>query len=396
MAEVLNGASDFVLFPRDQPYLDRFDLRSGSGLPYSCSTAESMYRHRDFSAYATTSDDTYPSVSAYSSSMYLGDPNVPCEAPVEETVRQPTQQNISSGSPSPSVSQIFDHPSTLSSASGASAQSTASSARGSPYSSAVHNIPYQEKWPEPLHGLGIDPEIVNEEAFRNDLFHPRNIDSDIVAGGSKFADYVGEYHDKFSSLCPDSLSTATPLSSFSAFQSFSPTHSSPLLALAPSAGSHDATIDTILEEANNRIQKPTHLASPTSPPSAVPSSKPLPETFQAVSPSDPKLMLKSPATPASGVLPFSSPISSPRRSGESEFWRKTVINSDHPQVQSGLHQSVHQLHPHVYPRSSFPCYGRAHYEKNLDPFFGQSSGRFVAPLESSCWFSSLYHLAFRS
>lgn len=395
MAKVYHGASDFVLFPRDQSYLDTFDPRLGddfSGMQYIPNTASDMHRHREYSGQANSSYESYPPISAYSASNYFAAPNMPFEAH-KGIVGQSLSRHPSSGSPSPSVSQTFDHPpSTLSSASGASAQSTASSADGSPYANATHSLPYQEKWPEPLHGLGIAPEIANGEGFNNDPFPPTNFDNDLMLEGSKFANYVGEYHKNFSPSFPSSRSMGPSLSSSSPSQNCVPAFSSPPLALDTTSGNRDVTIDSILEEANNRIPYPTHLVSPASAPSTTVSPTSLTEIHRNVSPSEQKRSFRSPKTPASAVsrCPSRDRDCSPHGSGEHVSQQPLNAPLDHTRAQSSPQTSPKRFSS--FSHSTPPADGQAHYEKFQNPFFGQSSGRFVAPLESSCWFSLLLPL----
>lgn len=195
MAKVYSGASDFVLFPRDQAYMGTLDPRLGDNfrnMHYQPNAVSNMHQYGDFSGEASTSYEPYPPVSAYSSapSAYFGAQNVPYETHKGNMGRLLRRQTPS-GSPSPSISQAFDHPpSTLSSASGASAQSTASSTDGSPYASATHVLPYEDKWSDSLHGLGIAPGIVSSETFSQDSFPPANFETDLMLEDSKFPNYV--------------------------------------------------------------------------------------------------------------------------------------------------------------------------------------------------------------
>ena len=349
MAKVLyNGASDFVLFPREQPFFDAFDPQLGD----FCNMQYNMQQDREFSGHASASYESYPQFAAYSSASpaYFGARNAPFEAPKSG---QPLQHHNPSGPPSPSTSQTFENPpSNMSSASGASAQSTASSADGSPYANPTHSLPYQEKW-GPL-GLGLGPEIVNTDACVHNCFQPTSFDNEFVLEESKFAHCVGEYEKNFSSSFPTSHSVSSSMSSGSASQSHLPAFCSSPSALETKFNPRDVTIDSILEEANSRIQNPKQLISPVSSASATTSPTIIPSKHHNASPVGRRQSFKSPVIPASA----SSPQQSPNRLNS--YGRPAPTPTSPSQVQ---------------------------FHNNQNSFFCQSSGRFVAPLESSCWFA---------
>ena len=379
MAKVYNGASDFVLFSREQSFFDTFDPQVGepfNTMRYNPSATVNMHQAQDFSGHASTSYDSYPQVTAYSSatSAYFGARSGPFEAH-KGSIGQSLQRHTPSGSPSPAASQTFDNPSSsLSSASGASAQSTASSADGSPYANPQHSLPFQEKW-EPL-GLGIGPEIVSGESF--------NFDHDLLSGDGKFH-CVGEYNKNFSVPFPISHSVASSISSGSSSQNVVPALSSSLLAGDTKNTSRDATIDSILREANTGIQDPTHLISPVSTASTVVSPTLL--KHHSVSPVERKDSFRSPVTPASAVSRIPPPGTSPYFSNNHVPVRHAFFSSNGMKVQNSPQQSPN--HSHLYGRPSPPptSPSQAQFHTAQNPFFGQSSGRFVAPLELSCWFS---------
>ena len=391
MAEVYSSLSDFVLFPRDQPYMGTLDPRLDdfSDMHYQPNAVSNMHRHGHFSGQASTSYESYPPVSAYSSapSAYFGAQNVPYEMQ-KGSMARPLPRQTPSGSPSPSISQAFDHPpSTLSSASGASAQSTASSADGSPYASATHVLPYEDKWSGALDGLGI-ARIVSSESFTQDSFLPANFEHGSMLEDTKFANYVGECGKKFSLSFPHSQSFASSVSSGLASQSFVPASSSPPLALDTTTGTKCVTIDSILEEANSklRIQKPVQLMSPVSAASAAASPTSLTNQHQTTLPTQRKSSFRSPLTPASAASRFPSRAASPHGSGNHVFLEHPL---DDVRAPRSPQQSPERCHP--CDRSTPPPISQhqARYGQSQSPFFGHSSGRFVAPLESSCRFSLL-------
>ncbi len=321
-------------------------------MQYNSSGAGNMQQDREFSSHTGTSYESYPQLSAYSSasSAYFGARNAPFEAPKSG---QSLQRHNPSGPPSPSTSQTFENPSSnMSSTSGASAQSTASSADGSPYANPTHSLPYQEKW-GPL-GLGLGPEIVNTEAFNHNSFQSTNFDNEFMLEDSKFAHCVGEYEKNFSPLFHTSYSVSSSMSSGSASQSHLPALCSSPLTLDTKPNQKDVTIDSILEEANNRIQNPKHLISPVSSTSATTSPTIVPTKHRNASPVGRRQSFKSPVIPASANSPQQSP---------------------------------NRLHPYGRPVAPPKSPSPVQFHNTQNSFFCQSSGRFVAPLESSCWFS---------
>ena len=371
------------------PRLDSFN-----NIHYHPHAVSGMHRHGDFSGQASTSYESYPSVSAYSSapSAYFGAQNMPYETQKDNMGRSLRRQTPS-GSPSPSISQAFDHPpSTLSSASGASAQSTASSADGSPYASATHVLSYEDKWSDPLHGLGIAPGIVNSESLSQNSFPPANFENDLMLEDSKFPHYVGECGEKFFQSFPLSQSFPSSVSSGLASQSFVPAFFSHPLALDTTTETKGATIDSILEEANSKIQKHVQLISPVSAASAVSASASptsFPSKHRATSPTQRENSFRSPLTPASAVSRFPSRATSPHGSGDHICLGNPIIPLDDVRVPRSPQQSPERCHPYNRSTPSPISQYHAHYGQTRSPFFGQSSGRFVAPLESSCRFSLL-------
>ena len=382
MAKVYNGASDFVLFPREQPFFDAFEPQLGdfSNIQYNSSGTGNMQQDRAFSGHAGTSYESYPQFAAYSSAppgCFVAR-NAPFEAPKSG---QFLQRRNRSGPPSPSTSQTFENPSSnMSSASGASAQSTASSADGSPYANPTHSLPYQEKW-EPL-GLGLGPEIVNTEASNYNCFQSTSFDNEFMLEDSKFAHCVGEYEKNFPPSFPTSHSVTSSMSSGSASQSHLPALCSSPLALDTKPKQRDVTIDSILEEANNRIQNPKHLISPES--FTSPTTSPQVQCFQIqkaehlISP-----VSSASATTSPTIVPSKHGNASPV--GRRQSFKSPVISA----FANSPQQSPHQLHlygrPAPAPTPTSPSQVQFHNTQNS--FFCQSSGRFVAPLESSCWFA---------
>lgn len=157
--------------------------------------------------------------------QYFGVPN---SLEPKQINRQRQPRYASSGSASPSIPQSLDNPpSTLSSTSGASGRSTASSTVGSPYSLATHSLPGQDTWSESNQGLGIAPDIVRNDGFTHDAFPGSSIESELCYQDAKFSDsFVGEYGN-FSSLISSEICSPSAVSpslecNASLFRSISP------------------------------------------------------------------------------------------------------------------------------------------------------------------------------
>ncbi len=148
-----------------------------------------------FPELAVTSYDSCPAGSAFPTHLSNG-PSAPDTLLFKpKAMRELGQRQLpTTSTPSPSVCQSFDHPpSTLSSASGASARSTTSSAVGSPYSHAASNIPGQEHWVNSPQGLGIVADIVHSDGYGHDIYALNHLDPDLVPSGEKLSGhFVGE------------------------------------------------------------------------------------------------------------------------------------------------------------------------------------------------------------
>ena len=368
MALVHESISDFVLFPRGPSYHNMGSEDDTSGL--------------------NTSYDPYPSMSAYSAPpAYYNPPHYFFESAKSQDQHRFTPV----GSPSPSISQALDHPpsTTLSSASGASVQSTASSAVGSPYSHAAHNLPSQDQWTESHHGLGIASGVVHSnDGFGHDMAQWGGMENELIFDSSKLQDsFIGESENLSSSPISPNCSASLSISSCSAPQDFISGYSLPHQTMAsnPSGNGRNVTIDTILEEVNNTIQSSPRTASPTSTSSTRISPVTAPISH---SPQGPR-SFRSPTAPASAMSPSLSNASfvswtqrrGPRR--QSAITRADLKSPRNSVSPTDRHAPYARPFPVPESQAKFPS---AH---SSSPFFGQSSGRFIPPLQSSCWFSLL-------
>lgn len=202
MALVHESIGDFLLFPREQTYcnplLSAFD-ENPVGLDSSNRSAFAMQQsvpdRRNALFQTSASMPGHPlehSNNIHGAHFVLDAHNEP--------LRSYQKRYTPSGSVSPSLPQSLDHPpSTLSSVSGASGQSTASSAVGSPYSLVAHNLPNHDTWNDLHQGLGMAPDIMQGDGFTQDAFPNAGLDNDFCYQDRKLPDtYVGESTKVFS------------------------------------------------------------------------------------------------------------------------------------------------------------------------------------------------------
>lgn len=370
MALVHDHRTDFVLFPREQSYLDLSDSKREElfGQYFSADMAQ------QFPDFTTSSYDSFPPISSYTPYPSYYAPQLVLNGH-EENIKQVSHRYTPQGSPSTSTSQP---PSTLSSASGASARSTASSAVGSPYSHATHSLNGHEQWNESTQGLGLAPTILhNDGSFSQDSFVGPSLEHALFYDDDKFSgSFVGESQKVPSSSIDTTLSISSSLpavSSCSASQTFVPALPSSPSAVNTSACIRDVTIDTILEEVNSTIGTPTPMASPGMAPSPKSSSPIFQRRMSALETNN---TFKSPSTPASAMSPYAPRDASPF----------TVRGYDSRQHQFVRPPTPTRSGPYDRPTGPHVSSGHTHGGQFQTSFFGHSSGRFVAPLESSCWF----------
>ena len=375
--------SDFVLLAKDQSFVDMLDPRPDETfdlLPYSLGSD----LQNPFPDFPSNAYDLYPSSSTFSTHT----PN--CYNPADSVLVKPKEisnpghrQMAALSTPSPSVTQSLDHPpSTISSTSGASARSTTSSIDGSPYSHATSNIPAQEHWVDSHQGLGIVAGIVHNESYGNDIYSLNHLEHELVLSGDKLSNhFVGEL-ERFPS---SSVSNSGSVSQFS----LPPTTMVPLV-LDTNVGSRDITLDGILNEANEKIDNFTHSYS-SARASLSDDSSCHQLAAQVPSPSQSNGSFKSPMTPASAYSPLPPSSTTSPSSARQYRLRKHSFVDGHDSRMPGVHRKAlansHRWSPYDQPATSLKSPGHLYRDPVKSPFFGQSSGRFIAPLESSCWFS---------
>ena len=346
MALIQESVGDFALFSRNQNHSDLIAPPLYHNFDGGYPTAAAMDHQSRYVEPPRTTYDSYPVAGAYASApAYYETPRThlnSVKVAEEASMPRPTP----SASPS-SMSQTIDPSSSvLSSTSGASAQSAASSVGGSPYARPTQQMPCQDKWSNPLEGLGISAGVSSNDFFGYDASRH---------------DFVGEYNDNISSSLPSTGTCASFFSVASASQeSPFPYFTSRSEALEDHRH-NDMTIDTVLHgvEGTNTEQSPVRSMTPgistSGPPPTFGGSAHVWECPKEHGP------LSTPLQSPRPVTPYQS-CSSPLQSAFSDV---------------ALYTSSESLSsPSISPSM----------RKHQDIFFTQSSGRFVPPLHSSCWF----------
>ena len=341
MALVHESVGDFVLFPRDQGYCDSvFTPIRGDFAGLDCDHGNTIAMQQPYSHPGMASFHDSTSIAAYASgqSHYYNAPEFALDARKDHN-RSYQRRNTPSGSASPSLPQSLEHPpSAISSTSGASGQSTASSAVGSPYSLATHSLPGQETWGDLNQGLGIAPDVIHNDGFPQDSFPSASLENELYFQGGKFPDsFVGEF-GKFS-----------PLSSFRYLPSTQDLHAPKHVSPSPCSVALQASRVGIAPSVMPIDSSPSVLQFPCLTVQAGLNETPrdLSSSTDTVSPS--KELFRQPAKPASANFPVSD-----------------------------------QLAP-VQQHATSPTQDHHHQAQNF--ISSCSNGNFVAPLSSSCRFS---------
>ena len=342
MALVHDNIGEFALVPRDRAFSSDFLSQPfAHNLNGFLHSSSEMDYNSQLASLPRTPYDPYPVTTSYatSSTYYAAQKNPlnPLKVGDENSMPRPTP----SASPS-SMSQTFDQPlSALSSTSGASAQSAASSVGGSPYVRPSTQMPFHDKWSDPLQGLGISSGIGSGEFSGYDPSRP---------------DFVGEYQ-----LGSSSSSSAGPSTSFISLPPALQKYSSNNFMRSETCGDFQAetmSIDEILHE----VRRTPPNITPLMPRSA------------SISKDGSRCML-------SGTPPDIQ--TTEKNNMFSLQCNKSKSTTPQPLVISPVQARRRISSGDLSPLSTSPTLKREHQ----DPFFCQSSGRFVAPLHSSCWFS---------
>lgn len=373
-----DSIDDFVLFPSHETYPD---VQGHQNTRHEDLYNGHQYTMDDqFIDLAMTTYDSCAPVAALSSApaTLYNAPQFIVDAP-QDNFKYNSYRHTPPRSPSQSATHSFDHPpSTMSSTSGASIQSANSSAVGSPYSRSHHVVASQDHWAETGHGLGIGPSILSQDSFYPGDYVTRSLEHEVIFAQEKLpSDFVGKSPKVSSSQGPVGFASLSSSLSDSFRHTFVPS-----LAVNTSVSGSDTTIDTILQEVNSQVGTPGVDSSPDSAhPVFIPANLPLARARKA-SPSTSEVFM-SPSTPASATPSRTrSPAVAPRAVSRSQ----SVMDAGVKKVKSSPRPSPGRI-PYgrpTPPPASPTLVSVGHFQT---PFFSQSSGNFVAPLESSCWFS---------
>ena len=382
-----SSIADFPLFDDEQSFFSMSGDRQNGSFNHFVPSNDSNYSQSfiDMNMYqqqaqATAYDDT-PSQYYHASHLVVNAPRI--------AVRHSAPQYTPSASPSTSLSHSGDQPSSiLSTASNASMQSNTSSAVGSPYTQGAHVLTGQEQWAKSTSGLGFEHDFVQDEGYPTEIFpfsSSTESEPSVYSTDRNFGACVGESQQVSSSVTSSSVPVLSPsLSASTGFSSVYTASPSPSLTLEKSVDPRNASIRTTMDEYNERNARP-FFAQPA------PLESQSLELFQSLPQgsgekrfsemTDPNF--RQPSTPASAtsptvrrrVSPF-VPQKAPRRAHSRPGPDRSTAKKSSP---------IH--HPYERRASLTVSEGPGSKTFYQAPFFNQSSGRFVPPLESTCWFS---------
>ena len=393
---VHSSLADFPLFDDEQSFFsmtgdrqdgafNHFIHTNDPNFPQNYIDMNSMYHHQ---AQATPYNDT--------SSQYYHASNLVVNAP-KGSVRNSAPQYTPSASPSTSMSHSGDQPSSvLSTASKASIQSNTSSAVGSPYTQGAHVLTGQEQWTKTTSGLGFEHDFGPSEGYTEIFPFNSSTESEasIYPTDRNFGACVGESQQVSSSISSSSVPVLSPsLSASPRYSSVYTASPSPSLALENSMEPRNTSIGTIMEEYVERNNQPyfAHPATLESQPAELFPSLPHDPREEKIL-EDKDLNFRQPDAPASATSPTVRRRISPFGARKVPERAHSRPGPDRPTIRK--RSSNH----HPYERRAAPTVSEGPGPKTFypAPFFNQSSGRFVAPLESTCWFSLTCVLFFSS
>ena len=323
--QTMASNSDFTLYPYQEVWSN-----DQAYLPTST--------YADQSYLNATTFDSFQASQAYAPNSFVFDQSFQAKASL-----QPPSPGYS---PALSGSHSFDfqNPPILSSTSdsGASVQSTISSAMGSPSAQPQPSNEWSQQ-------MGMLPGIVQSENMAHDVFST-GFDLETIPVTDKGC--VGE----LTAVSSSQQLQSAPLLSLSSF----PTSFDLLREAGPFSHQYGAQNWSLpMQISTDVAQMPTpNVASRAR------------DAFESVSPND--SVFKSPSTPASATSPVLERVMGKRKSSIALPASKRVRGS------SPLNQTV------SYHESDLPERPTAPAPTFTSPFFSQSSGNFVPPLELSC------------
>ena len=377
---------DFPLFDDEQSFFSMSSDRQDGAYNHFIPTNEPNFS-QSFINLNTMYQQQVP-VTSYSDApaQYYQAPHLIVNGP-GSTVRHSAPQYTPSASPSTSLSHSADQPSSIiSSTSNASIPSNTSSAVGSPYIQSAPTLIGQEQWTKPTSGLGLEHEFV--PGYSPELFPyapSTESESSLYSTDRTFGTCVGESQQVSSSLSSSSVPVLSPsLSASTGYSSVYTASPSPSLAFENSMNPQNSAVRTVPEEYVERTSQPFYAQPPTL------ESHPI-ELFQSLQQdysSEKNLEVtdrsfRQPSTPASATSPTER-----RQASPSGMRKATARGPSRPGPDRSNVKKTISIH-HPYERRAAPTIAEGPVQKTFyqAPFFNQSSGRFVAPLESSCWFS---------
>ena len=329
-----SSSTDFTLYPyewnQDQTYLP------------TTTFADPTYLN-------ATSFDTYQSQQAYNQAL------AEQYSFSNEQQTHNTKNNLQAGSPnyspSNSASHSFDYqqPPVLSSTSdsGASVPSTISSAMGSP---SVHAQQSNDWSQQP--NLNMLPNIVHHDSLAQDMFASTGFGMETIPATDKGC--VGEF-TTLSSSQPTQTVSPISMTNFPSAYEFAQGS-----AIMPQITAMENWSLPAADVPANLAAQPAQYTSSGS---------------ESNSPND--SLFKYPTTPASSTPP-SHPRSPVLERVKGQRRASAVLSSKRVRGVSPLTQSM------SYDESELPPRPKAPRQMLSSPFFTQSSGNFVPPLESSC------------
>ena len=339
------AANDFTLYPYQEWNNEQTYLPTSTYQDQSYMSATSFDSFGSQQAYAHLDQFTFPGDQTFQPKNSL----------------QPPSPRYS---PSHSTSHSFDphNPPFFSSTSdsGASVQSTLSSAIGSPSAHPQQTNDWQPQ------GIGMLPGIVHQDSFGHDIFAPASFDIESIPAIDKGC--VGELAAISYSQSAQNLASLN-LPPFSSSLDF--LRESNITAHQPS---HD------LHQLRNALHA-TGVRQPLSIPPMLASQAH--GSVESTSPND--SLFKSPTTPASAAAtsPLLERVRGKRKASVALSAAKRARSS------SPLTQAV------SYHETDLPARPHAPAPMMASPFFSQSSGHFVPPLDYSCPSpSSLFRISF--
>ena len=367
MALAVNSPHDFILFShRPESAFDG----SLTGAENTFSTfpfdMDSQYTQGHAELAAAQAYDVFPIKEGQRSGDFYFDALNPMGS-LEATTEFP----VSMASTSPSVSQSLDQASnTFSLPSGTSTQSAASSTIGSPYSQHTPNLSAgQDQFYDPSTGLGIAPALGGGDDGANaynEAFIPYLSDGDTqtVADTSRSTTIgVGEWPQPLPSSPSSSLLRSSSSSS----------HHSPALSYrtgssfrSPTSSRHPS-VGTSVEHRERQGAMSTKTARWPNDTNGAPIDS----------------RIASPRTPSSDAEIQQQQLQSQYASS---FQAAPSVSRKRPaEVELNLQCKRHQPSPEPITHLPSPS-SPSPIVHPYDSFFNQSSGRFVPPLQLSCWF----------